>query len=219
MAKMNLSSLIGGNGIDVDDSGKNWIISNRGVGVDDGFGGGATTTVDPFAGKLGFYAYSTGTDVIISAGQVLVRTPSDQAGAFASLDSGIPQTTVSGLVPGQSGYVVFKYAQSLSGYIENSTAQDAPVDFGDPSQDYLVQFSTGYQPTNQESNTVNGQRYGFIFSLDVPHPSKQFFQCIICEVDVATDGRTTVRPVHIGSIDVPIGYIGNISDFLVDGVG
>lgn len=204
--------LEGNGGITVNGSQRDFLISKDDTG-DDLIPGLDITQEDPFLG-IGFYSYAAGQTVIINKGHVWVHFPATDGGGFSILDGGIDLKTFTDLTPGTSGYIVWKYGQVLQEMGVSSFTSDGDVDFGDPSTNYGVTETVITDATGGETNEVNNARYGYVFVTERPAPSRRFFQQIICEVDVNTFGFTTVRPVHVGVINVSLGMTGKTIQFV-----
>lgn len=204
--------LTGRSGINVEGESPDYLVSkNAGVIT---VGGVQSAPFDPFR-NIGFYSYASGDAVVIAKGQVIVRFPGSEGGGFSYLDTFIPLTTFTDLTPGTEGYIVWRYAQSLTTQGVSTIASDQDIDFGDPSANYIMTVEGETYFTGGESNSVNGSRYAYVFLGEQPEPSQLFFNQIICYVSVNTFGIPTVRPIHIGDINVPLGLKAVVSDTLV----
>lgn len=176
---------------------------------------------DPFL-NYGFYSYAIAQPsygIYVNGGALRVTDAASLGGTWSNLNSDGLVTgpmMITGLPAASEGYVILKYGQlttqaSIGGPILTSPG----IDFGDPSTNYsIVEYIAGDDTRGEFPLPEDPARaFGLSYTLEDPGNSNQFFRRVICKFKTNALGVPTAYPVHIGDIQVPIGYIAKVVNF------
>lgn len=220
-----MTNIEGSSGIQVHRFGNSYLISaserlRRIVSVQ----AGNAASVNPLI-NAGFYAYVPADEVprvIISRGTIRTTVIGSSGGSFASLDSGgtgtIGPLSFTDLTDGSTGYIIFRYAQTLSTSTNYTVGYDGDVDFGVPDH-YFVQIEGGQKETTEENSIdVDGTlyRYALQFVTELPNPVTASMYIPICRLTVSDAGIPSVKQIHIGDIVIPIAMQPSITSVTTD---